>query len=113
MRSSRAAARSTSTASAPSGRQARHPRPRARARSRADAAREGEQQTAALYAMSRDLASTRGVDELLKIAVRHVSEVFRSQIVVVVPDGSGHLAPRSAVPDQLALDESDLAVARW
>src|SRR5215467_14318480 len=47
----------------------------ARIRMQAEAARQREQRTAALYAMSRELASTRGLDELLKIAVRHVSEV--------------------------------------
>src|SRR5205823_9526861 len=42
-----------------------------RMRQQAEAARERERRTAALYAMSRELASTRGVDELLKIARRH------------------------------------------
>ena len=61
----------------------------ARIRLQADAARQRERRTAALYAMSRELASTRGLDELLTIAVRHISEVFRSQIVVLLPGPDG------------------------
>src|SRR2546425_12947088 len=64
----------------------------ARIRTQADTARLREQRTAALYAMSRELASTRGVDQLLTIAVRHISEVFRSQVVVLLP-GAGGLVP--------------------
>src|SRR5215470_12312829 len=60
----------------------------ARIRMQADAARQREQRTAALYAMSRELASTRGLEQLLTIAVRHISEVFRSQVVVLLPGSS-------------------------
>ena len=70
----------------------------ARIRAQAEAARHGEQQTAALYAMCREFASTRGLDALLDIAVRHISEVFRSQVVLLLPDAEGPGAPgRGAV----------------
>src|SRR5207245_2457430 len=65
----------------------------ARIRTQADTARLREQRTAALYAMSRELAGTRGVDQLLTIAVRHISEVFRSQVVVLLPGPGGTLVP--------------------
>jgi two-component system, OmpR family, sensor histidine kinase KdpD len=84
----------------------------ARIRMQADAARQREQRTAALYAMSRELASTRGLDELLTIAVRHVSEVFRSQIVVLLPaSAEGGLASWSG--GQFTLDSNELGVAKW
>ena len=67
-----------------------------RIRAQAEAARQREQQTAALYAMSREFASTRGLDALLDIAVRHISEVFRSQVVLLLPDADGRLAPAAA-----------------
>src|SRR5213593_1172499 len=82
----------------------------ARIRMQADTARLREQRTAALYAMSRELASTRGVDQLLTIAVRHISEVFRSQVVVLLP-GAGGLVPSGG--GQLALDSNELGVAKW
>ncbi|HEX2437577.1 MAG TPA: sensor histidine kinase KdpD [Methylomirabilota bacterium] len=82
-----------------------------RTRSQAEAAQHREQQTAALYAMSRELASTRGVDALLQIAIRHVAEVFRSQVVVLLPGPGGVLAPGAG--GQFEVDANDLAVGRW
>jgi len=82
-----------------------------RTRAQAEAARHREQRTAALYAMSRELASTRGVDELLRIAVRHVAEVFRGQVVVLVPSAQGSLTPWSG--GHFELDANDLGVGRW
>ncbi len=82
-----------------------------RIRTQAESAREREERTAALYAMSRELASTRGVDELLAIAVRHISEVFRSQVVVLLPADGGRLAPWQ--DGQYAMDANDLGVSRW
>ena len=37
-----------------------------------------ERRTALLYAMSRELAGTRGHDNMARVAVRHVAEVFSS-----------------------------------
>jgi two-component system sensor histidine kinase KdpD len=85
----------------------------ARLRGQAAAAREREQRTAALYAMSRELASTRGVDELLRVAVRHVAEVFRCQVAVLLPDGAGRPLPRPGVRAQFEVDGSELAVSQW
>jgi two-component system sensor histidine kinase KdpD len=82
-----------------------------RIRAQAVAASRREERTAALYAMSRELASTRGVDPLLTIAARHISEVFDSQVVVVLPDASTSLAPWSGA--QFTLDANELGVARW
>ena len=82
-----------------------------RTRAQAEAAQHREQQTAALYAMSRELAGTRGVDALLQVAVRHVTEVFRSQVVVLLPDAGGSL---TAWPGgQFEVDANELGVGRW
>jgi two-component system, OmpR family, sensor histidine kinase KdpD len=83
----------------------------ARIRTQAEAARLREQRTAALYAMSRELASTRGADKLLTIAIRHISEVFRSQVVVLLPGAGGALA--SAEGGQFPLDSNELGVSKW
>ena len=82
-----------------------------RTRSQAEAAQHREQRTAALYAMSRELAGARGVDALLQIAVRHVAEVFRSQVVVLVSGPSGALEPWPG--GQFEVDANDLGVGRW
>ena len=49
-----------------------------RIRAQAESARERERRMAALYAMSRELAGTRGVHQLLEVAARHIAEVFRT-----------------------------------
>jgi len=82
-----------------------------RTRTQAEAAEHREQRTAALYAMSRELAGTRGVDDLVAIAIRHIAEVFRTQVVVLVPGGGGALRPASG--GQFDLDGNELAVGRW
>jgi len=51
------------------------------------------------------------VDELLTIAVRHVSEVFRSQVVVLLPGADRGLTPWSG--GQFQLDTNEQGVARW
>lgn len=82
-----------------------------RIHAQAEASRHREQHTAALYAMSRELASTRGVDELLQIAVRHIAEVFRSRVIVLLPDATGHLAAWGM--GSFEMDASDLGVGQW
>jgi len=72
-----------------------------------------ERRTALLYAMSRELAATRGTSPMARVAVRHVAEVFQCQAVVLLPDADGKLR----YPAEAALDSSfrgaDLAVAQW
>jgi two-component system sensor histidine kinase KdpD len=67
-----------------------------RIRAQAESARERERRMAALYAMSRELASTRGVDRLQEVAVRHIAELFRTEGVVLLPQPDGRLAPEPA-----------------
>ena len=50
-----------------------------------------ERRTALLYAMSRELAATRGVTNMARVAVRHVAEVFDCKAVVLLPDANGRL----------------------
>ena len=62
-----------------------------RLQQQAEAARQRERRTAALYAMSRDLANRRDTNSLLAVATRHISEVFESQVALLLPDVNGHL----------------------
>src|SRR6185295_674786 len=72
--------------------------------------RHRERRTAALYAMTRDLISQQGLDELLRVATQHIAEVFGSRIAVFLPDGAGQLGRRVG---ELAAGASELGVARW
>ena len=72
-----------------------------------------ERRTAALYAMSRELAVTRGIESMARVAVRHVSEVFQCKSVVLLPDASGKLHYPGGEPLETSLRRTDLAVAQW
>jgi two-component system sensor histidine kinase KdpD len=84
-----------------------------RIRLQTEAVREREQRTAALYAMSRELASTRGVDELVVIALRHVGEIFRTRAIVLLPNAQGGLTVRGETRADGVADANEAAVARW
>jgi two-component system sensor histidine kinase KdpD len=83
-----------------------------RIRAQAESARERERRIRALYSMSRELASTRGVSALVAAAVRHISDVFGARVVVLLPDTSRRLVPDPATGG-FALDTSETAVGQW
>ena len=68
---------------------------------------------AALYRLSRELSSYRGVSELLRAALVRVEEVFYCRAVALLPDGEGQVSP--AVGDPAVLGEAghDVGVAQW
>jgi two-component system, OmpR family, sensor histidine kinase KdpD len=72
-----------------------------------------ERRTAALYAMSRELTVTRGIENMARVAVRHVAEVFLCKAVVLLPDASGKLQYPHGEPLESSLRRADLAVAQW
>jgi two-component system sensor histidine kinase KdpD len=84
-----------------------------RIRAQAESARQRERRTAALYAMSRELASTRGVEDILGAAVRHVVEVFGGQVVVLLPSATGQLACHAGSPTGFEMDSTELGVSKW
>jgi two-component system sensor histidine kinase KdpD len=84
-----------------------------RIRAQADSAREREQRTAALYAMSRDLGRARAVPEIVGAAARHVAEVFATEVAFLLPGPEGGLALQSGTAASFDPDTSDRAVARW
>jgi two-component system sensor histidine kinase KdpD len=83
-----------------------------RIRRQAEAARLREQRTAALYAMSRELAGTASADELVAIAARHIAAVFDAEVALLqVPAEAGLPAARNG--GGLILETDDLELARW
>jgi two-component system, OmpR family, sensor histidine kinase KdpD len=75
-------------------------------RRQAEAARLHERQTAAMYALSRQLAGTRGLDEILSVAVKQIAEIFACQAVALLPDDQGKLHP--AAGDFPAVFQQDI-----
>ncbi len=82
-------------------------------RLQANVAAHRERRTAVLYAMSRELATTRGPEKLARVAVRHISEVFESQAVALLPDDAGRLRYPGGESIAGSLHGADLAVAQW
>ena len=84
-------------------------------RRQAEAARCQERQTAAMHALSRQLATTRGVENILHVAVKQLQEIFESQVAALLPEANGKLHP--VVGDLAMVSEKDrvkeLSVAQW
>jgi two-component system, OmpR family, sensor histidine kinase KdpD len=72
-----------------------------------------ERRTALLYAMSRELAATRGLSSLAQVAVSHVAEVFQCKAVILLPDTTGKLRYPHDPRLDVSFRRADLAVAQW
>jgi len=72
-----------------------------------------ERRTALLYAMSRELAATRGISGMAEVAARHVAEVFDGQAVVLLPGDEGRLAGPQVDTGESTLPGLDLSIAQW
>jgi two-component system sensor histidine kinase KdpD len=84
-----------------------------RIREQAETARTRERRTGALYAMSRELAATRGERELIAVASRHLQDTFAAQVQLLLPDGSGRVAVPIGTPPGYPIDDKEQSVAQW
>ena len=76
-------------------------------REQADASRKRERNTAALYALSRQLARERKKDRIFDVTAKHISEVFHSQIVILVSDEQGDLTVLETRAGTFAVDQKE------
>lgn len=85
-----------------------------RIREQAESARGRELRTAALYAMSRELADTRSSDLLARVTARHLHDVFECKIALLRPNESGALTTVEAGGDlSFTPQEKEVGVAEW
>ncbi len=84
-----------------------------RIRAQADAARQRENRTASLYAMSRELAAAASTDALFEVAVRHVADVFDAKVAILTPRADGVLAAAGGGALTYSPVEKEMAVAEW
>jgi two-component system sensor histidine kinase KdpD len=82
-----------------------------RIRSQAESAREREQRTSALYALSRDLAAAQDREGILAAAHRSLSDTFALDAIFLLPDETGKVM--LAGGGSPSLDERERAVAQW
>lgn len=84
----------------------------ARTRTQTESARREARTTAGLYAFSRKIAGVVDLYDLLWIVVSHLARLLKAEVVVLMPEGS-ELETRAAFPPDGALNDADLAAARW
>ncbi len=84
-----------------------------RIRQQADAARGRERSTSALYSLSRELLHERGFERLSAAAIKHISELFSSDVVIMIPEPSGSMKEVYSGPNNFADDQRESSVARW
>jgi two-component system, OmpR family, sensor histidine kinase KdpD len=75
-------------------------------RQQAMLARVQERQAEAMHGLSRQLASARGVDKILEVAVRYVSEIFDGEVLAMLPDEKRKL--RVAAGDVSSVIQKDV-----
>jgi two-component system, OmpR family, sensor histidine kinase KdpD len=85
----------------------------ARIKEQADVARKRERRTAALYSLSRALAGTRSLDEMIAAVRRHVEDVFEGEVAVYLAGAARRLELRPPEGPAFALDPKEAAVAQW
>jgi len=84
-----------------------------RVKEQAEAARQRERRTTALYALSRELASTRSLDPMIAAVRRQVQDLFEAQAAVFLAGEDGRLAIRGEGSPAFAADPKETAVAQW
>ncbi|MBI5960854.1 MAG: sensor histidine kinase KdpD, partial [Chloroflexi bacterium] len=82
-----------------------------REREQAEAARRRETHTAALYDLSRDLATAVNQDSVVQTGIRHISELFNCETAVFLMEGD--LLALRARSSQFSSDPDGYAVALW
>ena len=65
-------------------------------------------QAAAMHGLSRQLASTRGIGNILQVAVRYIAEIFDCQVAALLPDEAGKFKLHPAVGDLSSVIEKDI-----
>lgn len=78
----------------------------------AESSRFVEHQTAALHTLSRRLASTRGIDNLLDTSIKYLADFFVSDVLALLPDNS-HLKVCASTKSEQVLDTKEQSVAQW
>jgi len=79
----------------------------------AEAALIREERTAALYAMSRELITQRGLDKLASVASRHIHDVFHCQVAVFLPDRDRRVHLHRGDALHFELDPKEAGISQW
>lgn len=85
-----------------------------RIRLQTEAARHRERETAALYALGRDLAVSSNLESYVQAIVRRINETMKHDVIIFLPDiqNEGTLKP-FAVDTDIVIDENEVTAAVW
>ncbi len=75
-----------------------------------------ERRTSAMYAMAGELGSALTVEQIVETGSRHVHEIFRAQVAILLPDSHDHIQQKTLDPSPgLVLPDTllDLGIAQW
>jgi two-component system sensor histidine kinase KdpD len=84
-----------------------------RVRNQALSAQERELRTAALYALSRELAAAQGLEKVVLAAARQLESAFNCGVSVWMPDANAVLCRSYASPQVDASSERELSICQW
>lgn len=84
----------------------------ARVRHQANAAKHREARTAALYALSRQIAAAAGLDDVLRAIVTQVAPILGTNVVVLLPE-TDQLVLKGGHPADVQLTAAERATATW
>ncbi|RKP43720.1 DUF4118 domain-containing protein [Trinickia fusca] len=85
-------------------------------RREASVARHRERRTGAMYAMARELGAALTTEQIVEIGSRHVSEVFRARVAILLPDSADKVKQKIEEPDEkvtLQGEALDIDVGQW
>jgi two-component system sensor histidine kinase KdpD len=85
-------------------------------RREASVARRREQRTGAMYEMARELAAALATEQIVGIGSRHVSDVFRARVAILLPDSADKVKQKIEETDPaVTLDGAalDIDVGQW
>jgi two-component system sensor histidine kinase KdpD len=85
-------------------------------RREASVAQHRERRTGAMYLMARELGAALTTEQIVEIGSRHVSEVFRARVAMLLPDSVEKVRQKIEQPDEnvtLTGDALDLDVGQW
>ncbi len=84
----------------------------ARVRHQADAAKHREARTAALYALSRQIAVAPGLDDVLRAIMTQVAQILGAKVVALLPEAD-QLVLKGGYPADIRLTAAERAAATW
>ncbi|MBX3063380.1 MAG: sensor histidine kinase KdpD [Anaerolineae bacterium] len=84
-----------------------------RVRSQERAVRLRESRTDALYRLAHEIASTVTMEDVFRVAVEQIGQVFDADVAILLTQASGQLASEVHPASTYLLDEKERSVATW